>query len=362
MNSRKLALMGLILALLGSFFVFDIGQYLNLEALKAQQAALNAQVAAQPWLAAGLFFIAYVAVTALSLPGAALMTLLAGALFGLLEGCVLVSFASTLGATLAMGLGGTRDGGTVWGEAWARAGFVVVHLQHPGSDLPAVRAAASSFSDKAGLRAVGSPAQLLARLQDTGFVLDQIGRRHAARQDRWSHVRPTGAGMSGHSFGAHTTLGMAGQRYGGNEGVQEPRLTSFIALSPTIPALGDAARAFERLTRPVLSITGTRDQDAVGNGATPERRMAVFGALPPGAKGHLVLQDADHMTFGGQTGRAAEIVPRESVTRDQQARDHALVASITSDWWRATLLDDAAARARLIEPVGLRAGDRWQQK
>ncbi len=102
MNSRKLALMGLILALLGSFFVFDIGQYLNLDALKAQQAALNAQVAAQPWLAAGLFFLAYVAVTALSLPGAALMTLLAGALFGLFQGFVLVSFASTLGATLAM--------------------------------------------------------------------------------------------------------------------------------------------------------------------------------------------------------------------------------------------------------------------
>lgn len=102
MNSRKIALMGLILALLGSFFVFDIGQYLNLEALKAQQAALNAQVAEQPWLAVGVFFLAYVAVTALSLPGAALMTLLAGALFGLLEGFVLVSFASTLGATLAM--------------------------------------------------------------------------------------------------------------------------------------------------------------------------------------------------------------------------------------------------------------------
>ena len=102
MNSRKLALMGLILALLGSFFIFDVGQYLNLEALKAQQAALNAQVSDQPWLAAGVFFVAYVAVTALSLPGAALMTLLAGALFGLLEGFVLVSFASTAGATLAM--------------------------------------------------------------------------------------------------------------------------------------------------------------------------------------------------------------------------------------------------------------------
>jgi uncharacterized membrane protein YdjX (TVP38/TMEM64 family) len=68
MNSRKLALMGLILALLGSFFVFDLGQYLSLDALKAQQAALNAQVAAQPWQAAGLFFLAYVLVTALSLP------------------------------------------------------------------------------------------------------------------------------------------------------------------------------------------------------------------------------------------------------------------------------------------------------
>ncbi|MDX1297327.1 MAG: FAD-dependent oxidoreductase [Pseudomonas sp.] len=102
MNSRKLALMGVILALLGSFFIFDVGQYLNLDALKTQQDALNAQVSTQPWLAAGVFFVAYVAVTALSLPGAALMTLLAGALFGLLEGFVLVSFASTAGATLAM--------------------------------------------------------------------------------------------------------------------------------------------------------------------------------------------------------------------------------------------------------------------
>ncbi|HCP57059.1 MAG TPA: pyridine nucleotide-disulfide oxidoreductase, partial [Pseudomonas sp.] len=102
MNSRKLVLMGVILALIGSFFVFDLGQYLSLDAIKAQQAALNAQVSAEPLLAAGVFFAAYVAVTALSLPGAALMTLLGGALFGLLEGFVLVSFASVLGATLAM--------------------------------------------------------------------------------------------------------------------------------------------------------------------------------------------------------------------------------------------------------------------
>ena len=276
------------------------------------------------------------------------------------------------------GLGGTRDGGAVWGEAWAAAGFAVLHLQHAGSDLAAVRGVASSFNDKTGLRSAAGAPQLLARLRDVGFVLDEIGRRHASNQSRWGAVRPTQVGMSGHSFGAHTTLGMAGQRYPGmqrNDGdyINEPRLASFIALSPTLPASpdgGDARRAFERLTRPLLSITGTRDGDVAATGATPERRMAVFAAMPseglpgdrPGGKAHLVLQDADHMTFAGQTGRAVEIVPREAITRDLQGAHHALVAAITTDWWRATLLDDAAARNRLRAPANLRAGDLWQQK
>jgi len=100
----------------------------------------------------------------------------------------------------------------------------------------------------------------------------------------------------------------------------------------------------------------------VGVGATPERRMAVFAALPPGNKAHLVLQDADHMTFGGQFGRAAEIVPREAITRELQPAHHARVAAITTDWWRATLQDDAAAWARLVQPAGLAPGDVWQRK
>ena len=259
------------------------------------------------------------------------------------------------------GLGGTREGGSVWGEAWAAAGFVVVHLQHPGSDLDAVRAVTTTFTDQRALRSLAGPQQLLARLRDVGFALDEISRRHAASQGRWAMARPTLVGLSGHSFGAHTTMGMAGQRYPGFEGIAEPRLASFIAFSPTVPVIGDARRAFDRLNRPLLSITGTRDADVVGVGATPERRMAVFGALPPGNKAHLVLQEADHMSFAGQTGRAAEIVPREAVTRALQAAHHALVAAITSDWWRVTLQADATAQARLIAPRDLGAGDVWQQ-
>ena len=102
MKTGKLLLLALIAALVAGFFIFDLNQYFSLDALKAQQQALNAQVAANPWLAAGMFFVVYVLVTALSLPGAALMTLVGGALFGLGWGFVLVSFASTLGATLAM--------------------------------------------------------------------------------------------------------------------------------------------------------------------------------------------------------------------------------------------------------------------
>lgn len=260
------------------------------------------------------------------------------------------------------GLGGTVEGGAVWGEAWCDAGFVVGHLQHPGSDLPAVRAAASSFSDQVGLRAAAGARQLLDRLGDVAFVLDEVQRRRAAGQGEWARVRPVRVGLSGHSFGAHTTLGMAGQRYPGMEPIQDTRLAAFIALSPSLPALGDPVRAFAAIQRPLLAITGTRDQDVIGSGATPERRMQVFAALPAGGKAQLVLQDADHMSFAGQVGRATEIVPRAALSRERQPAHHTLVAAITTDWWRATLLDDAAARDRLRAPPGLAAGDRWEQK
>jgi pyruvate/2-oxoglutarate dehydrogenase complex dihydrolipoamide dehydrogenase (E3) component/uncharacterized membrane protein YdjX (TVP38/TMEM64 family) len=102
MNLRKSLLLGLIVLLISGFFALDLGHYLTLANLKAQQAALQAQVAADPLLAAAAFFAVYVGVTGLSLPGASLMTLVAGALFGLWQGFIIVSFASTLGALLSM--------------------------------------------------------------------------------------------------------------------------------------------------------------------------------------------------------------------------------------------------------------------
>ncbi len=98
---KKSALLLFVAALVVVFFALDAGRFLTLDALKSSQATFAAWFDTSPWLVAGAFFLIYVAVTALSLPGAAVMTLAGGAFFGLWNGLLLVSFASSLGATLA---------------------------------------------------------------------------------------------------------------------------------------------------------------------------------------------------------------------------------------------------------------------
>lgn len=98
---KKIGLLLLLVALVVAFFAFDLDQWLTFEALKQSQTRFDALFNESPWRVAGLFFAIYIIVTALSLPGAAIMTLAAGALFGLGIGAVLVSFASSIGATLA---------------------------------------------------------------------------------------------------------------------------------------------------------------------------------------------------------------------------------------------------------------------
>lgn len=102
MTQGRVILLIIIAAVVGIFFTFDLGQYLTLDYIKSQQAHLDAEVAARPLAIAAAYFLIYVLVTAISLPGAAIMTLAGGAMFGLWWGLLLVSFASTIGATLAM--------------------------------------------------------------------------------------------------------------------------------------------------------------------------------------------------------------------------------------------------------------------
>ncbi|MDT8405633.1 MAG: FAD-dependent oxidoreductase [Methylococcales bacterium] len=101
MKQSQKILLGVIVVMVGALLVSDVGQWLSLEVLQQQMARLEAYRQAHVWVVMVGYFLLYVLVTALSVPGAAVLTLAGGALFGLGVGVLLVSFASTLGATLA---------------------------------------------------------------------------------------------------------------------------------------------------------------------------------------------------------------------------------------------------------------------
>ncbi len=98
---KKLLLVLVLVTLVTAFFMLDLHHYLTINALQASLSQFEAWQADSPFLVIAAFFAFYVLVTALSLPGAAVMTLAAGALFGLVQGSLIVSFASSIGATLA---------------------------------------------------------------------------------------------------------------------------------------------------------------------------------------------------------------------------------------------------------------------
>ena len=258
------------------------------------------------------------------------------------------------------GLGGSRDGGDVWGRAWQQAGIAVLHLQHAGSDTEVLR------SGMRALRAAASAEQLRARVADMQFAIDEISRRAQQREPGWSRVRLEALGAAGHSFGATTVQALAGQRFPvAAVGIAEPRYKAFVALSPS-PGQGRApADAFAAVTRPFLAVTGSLDSDALGRGLAGADRAGVYDALPSGRRALLWLEGADHMTFAGNAEQRLRArfgpLKREGRATELEPQHHQLIAAITSLWWRAQLLADSAAAASLPAPVGLGEGDRWRQ-
>jgi pyruvate/2-oxoglutarate dehydrogenase complex dihydrolipoamide dehydrogenase (E3) component/uncharacterized membrane protein YdjX (TVP38/TMEM64 family) len=101
MRLRQILLLLLLALAIVAFVALDLGRYLSFEQLKASQASFAQLHAAQPFTVAVLYFLVYVLATALSIPGAVVITLAGGAIFGLWQGLLIVSFASTIGATLA---------------------------------------------------------------------------------------------------------------------------------------------------------------------------------------------------------------------------------------------------------------------
>ena len=101
MNKLRILIVGLIVAALVSYFLFDLDQYLTLEYVQSSLADIRAFKDENFALAATSYFVAYVVITGLSIPAAIIVTLMGGAIFGLFWGTLLASFGSSIGATLA---------------------------------------------------------------------------------------------------------------------------------------------------------------------------------------------------------------------------------------------------------------------
>lgn len=248
------------------------------------------------------------------------------------------------------GLGGSLETGKLWAQAWAEAGFAVINVQHPGSDIrvpPAVMVAALN------------PQQLAERARDISFVRDEVARRPAEGACDLRRIDLGRVGVAGHSFGSRTALAIAGQLPPPGAGaatLADSRFVAAVALSPSPATAGSDAEAFAPVRIPVFSLTGSADRVDFLPDISPVDRERPFRDMPPGEKYLLSLARADHVVFGGtDSPQPAGSVPVVHIRAE--------VIRTTTLFWRWRLLGDMAARAGLdATELGLHPGDRFEMR
>jgi predicted dienelactone hydrolase len=246
------------------------------------------------------------------------------------------------------GLGGSTDSGRAWAEAWAASGFLVVNLQHPGSDR--------SFIGSGRIHEAMRPEQLAARAGDVRFAIDRLARGGRDGACDLSRADLSRIGMSGHSYGAHTTQAIAGQRFAfGNGDLSDRRVRAAIAFSPAPPVRGSAEAAFAGVDIPFFSVTGTADSAPITPWIKASDRETPFRSMPAGGKYLLVLDGANHMAFNGRGDRAATGAALTPHVED-------MVKRATIAFWRWTLLGDQTAKATLERGLPLASGDRLKSR
>jgi len=239
-------------------------------------------------------------------------------------------------------LGGTREALAYLSEHLARSGYLVIHLQHPGSDdavwrseppgrrMTAMRAAAKDLNNA------------LNRPRDVQFIIDHLLDEHKQQTELGRIIDPERIGIAGHSFGAYTVLAAAGQTFAVS-GLQDKRIKAAIALSPPVAKRIDPHVTYRSITIPVLFFTGTRDTSPIDPDVSAEDRTIPYAMCGEGNKYLIVLDEADHMVFGG---RFSAFGGRDS-SRD--AQHHRLICDAVGLFFDAHLRSDAGAATRLAD-------------
>jgi predicted dienelactone hydrolase len=241
------------------------------------------------------------------------------------------------------GLGGSREAAGYLLEYLAANGIAAVAIQHPGTDESLLRDGAETRQRQAPrlqLGAADTAAGAVARFGDVRFVINRLEAENrsgplAGRFDL-SHI-----GMSGHSYGALTTLVAVGQRLAsGSEAFRDARIDAAIVYSPNAPRNQDAATALADVHTPILHFTGTEDRSRFDLEPTPEGRQIPFRTIS-GADQYLIVFDGgEHMIYSGR------VQSRGGMTEAQRAQTEAILRESLT-FWRAYLLQDANALAAL---------------
>lgn len=258
------------------------------------------------------------------------------------------------------GLGGSREGGADWLRHWASRGFAAVALQHPGSDEKLLKAG-SPLALRRALQSAMTREQLLNRVGDVVFAVRQLD--HGALPEV-----PPGMplGISGHSFGAVTTLAVVGERLDGHQAATNAeirgRFSAALALSPS--ARGEHAllpARFGSIHLPCFSITGTRD-DGIGlSDITAANRLLPYKHMPGPEKYLLVMGGGGHLDFAGQSSAGEKMIFRRSPPPEGL---RSAVAGASTAFWLARLAGEASAHQWLREvfPLALGADDHFEFK
>jgi predicted dienelactone hydrolase len=227
------------------------------------------------------------------------------------------------------GLGGSREGAEYLGRHLASHGYAAFHLQHAGSD-----AAVANGGRQALAAATRDPAAALERFRDVPFAVARL--EALATTDPWrERIDIARIGMSGHSYGAITTMVAAGQAIGpAVQRIPVPQIRGAFVMSPSPPRNLDAERAYAGIAVPLFHLTGTGDSSPLDANTKSADRRLPFDRITEVDQYLLVLKDGLHLTF---SGRRDQPYPRLE-------RHHAIIRMAAVAFWDTVLRNDPAAR------------------
>ncbi|MGJ8645187.1 MAG: alpha/beta hydrolase family protein [Luteolibacter sp.] len=228
------------------------------------------------------------------------------------------------------GLGGSRDNNPYLGNHWAKRGYLVVFVQHLGSD-ESVWKDVPAKDRMAAMNGAASLKSSRDRVKDVPVAIDALTTWNAEEGHAlFGRLDLERVGMSGHSFGAKTTQAMAGEKLGGGRiSFAEKRIDAAVMMSPSGARFGDPVAVFSEITMPCLLMTGTLDTSPIG-GTSAKDRLEVYPYVG-GAAWQVVFDGAEHSAFGQRAGRG-------------EGEFHQRILALTTAFWDAHLKADEDAK------------------